>query len=267
MKVVGVVLARNEERFLRCAIMNVLPVCDEVLVFEHRSQDRTLVILEELAQKEPKVQLYRIADPSESHTALEKFAGEDVWIFAVDGDEIYDPARTQEFMDSLRAGAYADTFQIKGNVLHVEEWSGSQVAGYLGPPSRAMNKLYNFSLLQSWTGGFERLHGGEVSFRPDESITKRVEISDDFSFEDSPFRCLHLVFLRRSSWAGDGGVRPNIADRIFAGRVRRLWWELRGRLGFPVESPGKMKNYRLGDRVSVDAEPFCLMEERGYSHA
>lgn len=260
MKIVGVVLARNEERFLRCAILNILPVCDEFLVFEHRSQDNTLEILEELAREESKIQVLRISDPSESHEALEKYAGEKVWVFAVDGDEIYDPERTKEFTDTLRKGAYADTFQIKGNVLHVDEWNGSQVAGYLGPPSRAMNKLYNFSLLQSWRGGFERLHGGEICFREGMPGRKRIEISDEFSFEDSPFRCLHLVFLRRSSWTGDGGVRPNIADQIFAGRVKRFWWALRGRIGFPVDSPGKLKNYRLGERVWVNAAPFSLAE-------
>lgn len=261
-RVIGVVLVRDEDLYIRTAIENILPACDEVLVFDHKSSDHTPEILEEIAKSEPKVRIDKIQTPAESHKAIEKYAGTPTWVFAVDGDEIYDPMRTAKFFDRLRLADYSEIFQIRGNVLHVESWEGSTYRGYLGPPSRAMNKLYNFSHLHSWTGCFERLHGGQQVFRQGYAADRRLALSDKFDFSDSPFRCLHLVFLTRSSRDKENkGVRLNIADGVSARFKERCLRRLKGWMGLPVHSPGKLKNYRLGECVQVVESSFALKKE------
>ena len=49
MKVVGVSLVRNEERFVRQALLNVADFCDRIVVADHLSTDRTPAVLEELS--------------------------------------------------------------------------------------------------------------------------------------------------------------------------------------------------------------------------
>ena len=262
-RVIGIVLVRNEDFYVETSIKNIVDACDEIQVFDHRSTDRTTSILKALAAREPKVSVRTIRSPEESHQGIEKYAGTRTWIFAVDGDEIYDPVRTQEFCDELRGGKYSEVFQLRGNVLHVDEWSGSEYKGFLAPPSRAMNKLFNFSLLKSWEGGFERLHGGTPVYVDGIERPKRHAISDDFSFEDSPFRCLHMVFLRRSSKEKTGqGTRLNIADNVSARFGERLRRKLLGVLGIRSSSPGKLKNYRLGDRVTVIDPVFRVTQSK-----
>ncbi|MEM0966803.1 MAG: glycosyltransferase family 2 protein [Verrucomicrobiota bacterium] len=262
MKVLGVVLVHNEDLFVRCAVENILPCCDEVLILNHRSTDNTERIIQELAAAESKIRLLEIDDPTRSHEPLEEYVGRDYWVFGVDGDEIYDPVRTVAFFHSLREGRYSGVFQIRGNVLHVDEVEGSTFHGYLAPPGRAMNKLYNFSLLKSWTGCFERLHGGERVLKDGVETEKRLAVSDDHDFAVSPFRCLHLVFLRRSSLDPDDFVpRLNIADQVSARWSVRISRYLRRIFGLPVASPGKLANYRVGDRERIEDGSFRLQKE------
>ena len=261
-RIIGIVLVRNEEFFIRTALENILPACDEIHVFDHGSKDQTFSILSEVSAREPKVRIQSIQSPEESHQAIEKFAGTRTWIFAVDGDEIYDPERTKAFCDRLRGGEFSEVFQLRGNVLHVDEWSGDEYAGFLAPPSRAMTKMFNFSRLSSWTGGFERLHGGEQVFKSEVKKPRRYALSDEFDFNDSPFRCLHLVFLRRSSREKEGsGPRMNIADRLSQNFVSRLKHRFNALLGRTAVSDAKYKNYALGGHVRIADPSFRIRRE------
>ncbi|MBC2601085.1 glycosyltransferase [Puniceicoccus vermicola] len=258
-RVIGIVLARNEDIFIRTAIENIVPACDEILVFDHGSSDGTVAIIKDLAARESKIEFLSIRSPEESHRAIEKFAGSATWIFAVDGDEIYDPGRTKEFCDRLRMGEFAEYFQLRGNVLHVDERSEGEYRGFLAPPSRPMTKMFNFSLLESWTDGFERLHGGKQVFKAPDQPVRRLAISDQYDFAESPFRCLHMVFLKRSSREkSDQGPRLNIADDVSARFGERWKRKIKKFLGLRLSSPGKLKNYRLGDKVTVVDPAFEL---------
>jgi hypothetical protein len=46
--VVGISLVRNEDRFVRRALLNAAAFCDRLLVADHGSADRTPAILAEL---------------------------------------------------------------------------------------------------------------------------------------------------------------------------------------------------------------------------
>lgn len=261
-RIIGVVLVHNEEFYIRSAIENILPSCDEVLIMNHGSKDRTPVILEEIATGSEKVTVREVSTPAESHSLIEGFSGQKCWVFGVDGDEIYDPERLQVFFDSLRSGMYSEFFQIRGNVLHCAEVNEGTYEGYLAPPSRAMNKLYNFSMLESWTGGFERLHGGTQVFREGCAADQVKCIHEDHDFDESPFRCLHLVFLRRSSMERPGaGPRLNIADQLSMTFFRRVRVRIGRWLGRSVVSDAKFRNYSLGGRVKIYDPSFRLRRE------
>lgn len=257
-RIVGICLVRNEDRFLERVLANALPFCDDLLVADHQSRDGTAPIVRRLAASENRIQYHRIRKPSESHTLIESFAGTDTWVFAVDGDEIYDPGGLSRFRQEILSGNHAAHWQVLGNVLHCDELSGEKAHGYLARPSRSMTKLYNFAAIESWAGPCsERLHGGTISFRPGFDAGKRLRLDDGLSFEESPFRCLHTVFLPRSSRQPTSlRARPNIAETIAYSPFEKVRAAFLKCLGRSPESRGKHASYRRGERVEVNVSAF-----------
>src|SRR5207247_5010585 len=91
-RIVGITLVRDEDLFVEQAVRNVLDFCDQALLVDHRSRDRTGEILAALAAEHPdRVGLHTVDDPSASHDLIAPLAGEDGWVFGVDGAELYDP--------------------------------------------------------------------------------------------------------------------------------------------------------------------------------
>ena len=68
---------------------------------------------------------------------------------------------------------------------------------YLCPPSRSITKLFNFSLIKSWKGGYQRLHGGEIVFK--EGFDKSMEcgLYKEYAWDKSPFKEKRVVFLHK----------------------------------------------------------------------
>src|SRR2546427_6155224 len=52
-RVVGIGLFRDEDRFVERAVRSVFGFCDELILVDHRSRDRTPEILERLAAESP----------------------------------------------------------------------------------------------------------------------------------------------------------------------------------------------------------------------
>jgi hypothetical protein len=135
--------------------------------------------------------------------------------------------------------------------------------GYMSPPSRSITKLYNFAALESWRGdGAERLHGGAPVFRPGWAESSVDNIGERTSWEDSPLRCLHMCFLRRSSRDPGPTNRPileetTLHDRSWRGALKRA---LRRRR-VPDESTWKREKYMRGELVTVDAAPFLAVRQ------
>ncbi|MGE9289833.1 MAG: glycosyltransferase family 2 protein [Puniceicoccales bacterium] len=258
-KIVGVFLVRNEDRFIRRSMENVVESCDEVLVFDHGSNDGTPEILKEFQKRFDHVKVNEIRDPKESHDALISYVGTNTWIFAVDGDEIYDGERTRLFLNQLREGEHSEHFRIRGNTLHCTEGECGRFTGYLSPPARSVVKLYNFGVVKEWNDGYERLHGGKLVLKNGLLPKDAYELSRGFEFADSPLRCLHLPFTRRSSKDPEHFVpRQNIPDRICRRRLARMYFDLRNWLRIPVPSEGKQKNYACGERVTLELEGFGI---------
>ena len=222
-QIIGILLVQNEECYVQQVIDNIIPFCDRLFLVDHKSQDGTLPILENFQKKYPeKISLHQIHHPRESHDLLKPFAGTASWIFAVDGDEIYDPERLPVFRKRLLSGEFDDAWMILGNVLHVEELSETIASGYMAPPSRSITKLYNFSAIESWHGDtLERLHGGNPVFRPGFHEQKKRKLFVENTWEEASFRCLHLCFISRSHLILNK-IRKNIMEIYPNRRTTRI---------------------------------------------
>lgn len=219
--IVGISLVQNEDVFIEQAILNVLDFCDELIIADNNSTDNTGEIVKRLARDNSKIRYKRIDNPSESHKLIQGCAGANTWIFGVDGDEIYDPNGLGVLRQKLLDGEYDEYWTVFGNVLHcVDIDTERKIAkGYLSPPCRSMTKLYNFSGIAKWDkGAIERLHGGDVSFKDGYSWERYLRMNHQISWNDSPYRCLHTCFLRRSSLDTEGRYeRENIMERAALG--------------------------------------------------
>ncbi len=259
-KIIGIILVRNEERFVEQAVRNVLDFCDQLLLVDHQSSDQTVAILKRLQEEYPqKTSLHQIQHPSESQKLLEPWIGTNSWIFGVDGDELYDPKRLAAFRSRVLAGEFNAFWMVLGNVLHVDHLVHQQfysVAGYLAPPSRSVTKLYNFSAIEAWSGKtLERLHGGQPQFRPGFHQQKKRLLHYEYSWENSPLRCLHLCFLQRSS-VERSMQRRNIMEVHAARGMGFLKKIARRFIGLKQPASWKQQHYQRGIHQTVDATPF-----------
>ncbi len=253
-EIVGVVLVRNEDRFLETALRNASGFCDRFLLFDHHSTDQSLGIFEKFARGHRDAKLHKISHPSESQKALQPLAGKDVWVFGVDGDEIYDPKGLVGLRPRILNGEFDDSWMIMGHCHHTEELHQDRACGFQAPPSRSVTKLYNFSAIDAWPGNsMERLHGGSPTFRAGFDATKKRLLFNETSWEDSPLRCLHLCFCRRSSLDfHETAARKNI-DEIYN---RPNWLSRLLSVMQKRRSGWKQERYRRGPMIDVSTLPF-----------
>lgn len=263
MQIIGIVLVRNEERFIERAILNVAGFCDRILVADHESTDDTPAILAKVSSKLPHVTHQSISHPSESHEMLKSYTGTPTWIFGVDGDELYEPDRLARFRSMLEEGRFNDSWMILGNALHCDEldMKNERARGYVTPPCRSMTKFYNFNAITSWDGDcVERLHGGTPVFKPGFDASKRVNLFEQHHWDTSPFRCLHLCFLPRSR-VDETATRRNIME-TYGPEGSSSWTARLRRILKPGNRPGwKEERYRRGERVEIDCRGFFSNQE------
>jgi hypothetical protein len=268
-RVVGVVLVRNEDLFVEQAVRNVAAVCDRIHAVDHVSTDGTWDILQRLAGDYEHLEIQRARHARVSHEVLEQYMGEDIWALQVDGDELYDPAGLARLRRMLEANEFDRAFRVYANVLNcVSLEPGAKTAsGYLSPPSRPLARLFNLEVVESWTGCGQRLLGGVIRFRPGYTLGSVAMLHERFSWDESPFRFVHACFLRRSSRDDPSEIQPR-RSLSESGRFRRGWL---GSVTRAVRSPKlhpkvrdiqarglnwKVEKYRRGERVTVDVGPF-----------
>ena len=266
-QIVGIVAVKNEDRYVERAIINIMDFCDRIIITENYSDDQTYEITRCLAERHPKITLCRIKKLKEAHPLIEKYAGTHTWIFGVDGDEIYDPAGLSRMRQQLEQGAFDNQWLIFGNVLHCTAIDpGRKIAeGYLSPPSRPMTKLYNFALIESWTGCPFVLSGGTPVFKPGYHLDLRYYLGEQHTWEDAYFRCLHTVFMKRSSLQNHNSIfntRLNARETLqlkrlrSRGRIFRVWAALRRKAKVLFRKDWKNQKYRRGELVKKDVSVF-----------
>jgi hypothetical protein len=265
-RIIGVGLFRDEDLFVERAVRNVFGFCDELILVDHRSRDRTPQILEGVARESPvPTSVHRVQEASESHDFIKGYAGQDVWAFGLDGDELYDPRGLERFREQLLAGEAVDAWNIRSNMLHCVELEEERgvATGYLSPPAPSVSKIFNFRLIDAWDGDNpERLcdPSGLVFKRGVEP--RKYELNKTVTWEDSPFRCLHVCFLRRSSRQKEAGPRMNVPDRTAPRRAPvRAWRAFLEAIGRPPAGTYK-DHYRVGDLVTVDVAPLLASVSR-----
>lgn len=260
MRIVGVMLVRNEDLYVRQAALNVLQFCDELLAFDNMSDDATGEILRSLEKETSgRLKYHRAKHSGLSHDLIAPYAGTDTWVFGVDGDEIYDPEGLSRLRRRLEKGDFAKDWVLFGNVFNLIsiEPGNSEASGHLAPPCRSMTKLYNFAAIDSWHGPCqERLHGGHIVFKPGFGEHQRRDLHKETDWADADFRCLHLCFLRRSSKEAErSSPRRNIMDRRAWGwkKILKETWRLAR--GLPL-SNWKLERYARGPLVTQPVGNF-----------
>lgn len=255
-RIVGVTLVRDEDLFIEQALRNVAGFCDELIVLEHRSIDETPTILERLAAESPKIRVHRIRDLRASHDYVAGYVGKPVWILGFDGDQLFDPTGLAALRRRLLRGELEAAWTLTGrgfNCVEVDTAAGT-ARGHHAPPSRGTPKLLDFSAIDAWEGPTtERLHGGTIRFR--DGYTRRDNQLQRLSWEEAPFRALHLCFIRRSSRRPET-IRLNPAEAA-GRRVPREWLRHNAaRLLRRHRPQGKVAAYSGSPLATVDARPF-----------
>ena len=235
MKILGISLVKNEDLYIKRAVENILDFCDEIIILDNYSSDNTWNIISDLSSKHNHLTSLRWENPMDSGKVLNPYIGEDYWVFGVDGDEIYDREGLRVLRGQLLSGVYKNTYCIKGHCLHCNSinFDSATAEGWDCPPSRAITKLYNFSLIDSYHQN-ERLHGSCTLKDGYSPIPFNLTDQTDTDWDSSPLRCLHAAFVPRSSLdsSHDARIPPN------------------GNLPF------KLEKYRKGPLVSRSLLPF-----------
>ena len=270
-KIIGLVMVRNEDCYIAQVLKNIALFCDKIIITDHHSDDDTPAIIREFCHRNNHTEFHTIKHLRDSHTLIESYAGGNYWVFAVDGDEIYDPDGLKRFKEALLSGVYDNWWVIFGNVLNCVDinFETQVAAGHLAPPCRSMTKPYNFSLIDSWKGSSgERLHGGTIAFKEGYGLDLRYNICDEVDWEEADLRCLHMCFLQRSSkqktWRGQFLPRPNPADIMSRTSSQRLSAFLKKLVNIPNvgKKEWKVEKFTRGEKVQKDISFFFPSEKQ-----
>ena len=269
MKVVGIFLVKNEDVYIEQAIRNVAEFCDLIYVDDNQSTDNTPAILQSLAGEFKHLKVRTIEDTVQSNENLVQYFGTDTWIFAVDGDELYDKSGLARYRKRLESGEFDKSWLILGNCLHVTEINSQRktAKGFMAPPSKSMTKLYNFSLIDDFPVTDERLHGTPVFKDGGDAPSRWLHLYKDVSWEESDFRCLHTAFVTRTSTpksqARVMGIRLN-PPQIYT--LKKIWKDYSFFYALPravkllveivLRRDSRVQRYKLGSKIEKDTSSF-----------
>lgn len=269
MKIVGLFMVKNEDIYIEQAVRNVVEFCDVIYVDDNGSTDRTMEILQSLAVEFAHIQVRTITDTIESNDNLIQYFGTDTWVFAVDGDEIYDKKRLVEMRKRILAGDFDQWWLILGNCIHVTQIQEdrSLATGYIAPPCSSMTKLYNFSLIDDFPISDERLHGTPVFKDGGDAPSKWYRYCDEQSWEESIFRCVHTAFVERTS-------KPESQKRFMGARlnppeiyaIKKIWRDhsffyalprvIKSLVTMSLGAGSRVKRYKRGRKTTKNVAEF-----------
>jgi len=220
-RIVGLMLVRNEDNFVAWSISNAIGFCDELIVIDNRSTDATWSRLEALAASHPRIRLLRDARAERTNSYIQEYLGQDVWAFAVDGDEIYDPAGLARFRARIMSGEMNRYWRVEGHSVHATwlDLDAGRALGYVTPAAKPATKLYNLGAVASWHADTQRLHGSPA-LRPDwRGPEAQLNLALSESWDACDFRNLHMCFFPRSSVETNVEIRKNVTDNS----LRNIW--------------------------------------------
>lgn len=252
-EIVGICLVKNEDIYIEIVLKNIANFCDKIRVIDNGSIDNTVDIVKKCMVKFPNISLEHIKDVNKTHTLVEQYAGEEKWIFGVDGDEIYDPEGLSCLRSKILSGKYQKFWMLRGYFYHLVDFdiNTKKAYGYLAPPSKDPNKLYNFRLLKSWASDncqplFHcQTHVFKNSKYYSQHYPQRRFLHNEYSWENCPLRCVHARMLRRSSKENFDtfiNTRLNLSNVIDVDTIEHNF----------------RKKYRKGDKVKKDVRDFFI---------
>jgi len=192
-------LVRNEERFIRPAILSILPLAERVLVYDTGSTDATLEILASIQSEKLAIVRKTFAHPRE----LNGFRNEMIertttgWFMLVDGDEIYPSSAISRIAEELQA--------VPATICEIDLWRMHFVRSFNFISSRdTVGRIYRTSRIRWRTAHLPsyRLRADSPFLRENPSASV-----DDYSMrfpEDIFF--FHCQYLVRSSNDGELGA-------------------------------------------------------------
>ncbi|MEI9897648.1 MAG: hypothetical protein WDN28_28260 [Chthoniobacter sp.] len=207
-----------------------------------------------------KIELRRITEARESHFLINGFAGTRTWIFAVDGDEIYDPAGLAKLREGVTrrpvrrvVGALRERPQLHGGrhpPLVRPRLSGAAVSQH----DQALQFQFDHRL-----GGRGDSRARERHGRVQAGLRRLppLDLHQDLSWDSSHYRCLHTCFVPRSSLdSGAATARPNVSENHRGGVTTLLRKAVNRLRGKPNVSEWKLEKYARGPLVTIDAGAF-----------
>lgn len=206
-EIVGICLVKNEDIYVERVLRNIVNFCDKIRVIDNNSQDKTVEVVKKCMSEFSNISLEHIENVNETHRVVQEYAGEDKWIFGVDGDEIYDPLGLAILRPKILSGGYQKCWMLRGYFYHLVklDLKNKKARGYLAPPAKDPNKLYNFSLLESWKSDFEQplFHCQTHVFKnrkyhPNRK-PKKKKLYLQYEWRDCPIKCVHTRMLQRST--------------------------------------------------------------------
>ncbi|MEX2530702.1 MAG: hypothetical protein WD960_08010 [Gemmatimonadota bacterium] len=260
-RIIGISLLRNEEYYALWSLNNVLDFCDEIIILDNQSTDGTSRKVEAFAERHPGVSVHSIPDPHLSHDYIKHYAGEDVWVFGVDGDEVYDPVGLARLRQRILAGEFQEYWTLAGYMLHAVKMDleSGRAEGYISPHSPRGNKLHNFSALISWEKpGRQRLHGPTKVFRPGYHRKDNLDLFAQAPWESCDLRALHLCFFPRSSHdTVHPALRKNPSTLRVKG-VRKIQRRVKDFIAAPFSKTAgyKTRRYARGPIVNREIASF-----------
>jgi hypothetical protein len=258
---IGIAMVRDEDVWIDHAVRNVLESVDAMILVDHLSQDRTPRIMQEIAHDFPaKASYHRVEHAGDANMLLREYVGQPAWVLGVDGDELYEPDRLARFRVQLVRGDFDHWYSIKGHSLHCTDLDLERMraTGHMAPPARTVTKLFNFGAIESWTGrAHEHFYGGAKQLREGYADNTILHLARDTTWDESPFRLLHVCFSRRSSLQPEHLVaRRSVNEDVADTRRRRLRARIHALAGRPLNSHWKLERYRQGEPVTVDVSTF-----------
>ena len=138
----AIIIAKNEEAMISNCI-ETLRWCDEIIVVDDRSTDRTA----ELAERAGAIVLEHKGKSFASCRNLGKEAATGAWLLYVDADERVTPALKREILKAIQHPGSSVAFKVPRRNIHYGAWL--QFGGW---GQDAVVRLFEASHLEEWQG-------------------------------------------------------------------------------------------------------------------
>jgi glycosyltransferase involved in cell wall biosynthesis len=112
MSISALIIAKNEELFIKGCIKRIIPFVQEIIFVDNSSTDNTKKIVEEL--NNPKIKMFSYPE-TENMGELRKFSLDQAtgeWIWQIDADEWYPEEACRIIVEATRNAVEAISFRV-----------------------------------------------------------------------------------------------------------------------------------------------------------